>query len=90
MADTPLGGSSYIELLKNIEVKKAVINPQNIDQACFKWAILAKHVVSEHRYRVDENYTRHEHGYNFTDLIFPTSIEDIKIFEPSHRSMCTG
>ena len=34
-------GSSYIELPKWISLKKAVINPKNSDEECFKWAILA-------------------------------------------------
>ena len=34
-------GSSYIELPKWIGEKKAVINPKNKDEECFKWAILA-------------------------------------------------
>ncbi|XP_017494371.1 PREDICTED: uncharacterized protein LOC108382510, partial [Rhagoletis zephyria] len=37
----PLTGSSYIELPKWIQSKKAVINVKNDDQECFKWAILS-------------------------------------------------
>ena len=32
--------SSYIELSKGIKSKKAVINPQNKDEECFKWAVI--------------------------------------------------
>ena len=32
-------GSSYIELPKWIAKKKAVINPKNSDEECFKWAL---------------------------------------------------
>jgi hypothetical protein len=46
---TPLGGCSYIPLPENIEKKKSTINPQNIDEECFKWAILAKHVKNNTR-----------------------------------------
>ena len=34
-------GSSYIELPGWIKSKKAVINPQNKDEECFKWAVIA-------------------------------------------------
>ena len=34
-------GSSYNELPKWIKSKKAVINPQNKDEECFKWATIA-------------------------------------------------
>jgi hypothetical protein len=46
---TPMGGSSYIKLPKDIMAKKAVIKPHNSDHQCFKWAILSKHVVGENK-----------------------------------------
>ena len=33
-------GSSYLPLPERIAKKKAVINPQNEDQECFKWSII--------------------------------------------------
>ncbi|KAE9521290.1 hypothetical protein AGLY_018309 [Aphis glycines] len=42
----PIGGSSYMQLPAFTDRKRATINPQNLDQQCFKWAILARHVVS--------------------------------------------
>ena len=35
----PLNGSSYIELPKFIESKKAVVNIKHADDQCFKWCI---------------------------------------------------
>ena len=37
----PMKGSSYIELPKEILMKKACVNVQNKDDQCFKWSILA-------------------------------------------------
>jgi hypothetical protein len=37
----PLKASSYIELPPQLKVKKAIINVQNKDQQCFKWAVLS-------------------------------------------------
>ena len=34
-------GSSYIELPERIKSKTAVTNPQNKDEECFKWAVIA-------------------------------------------------
>ena len=34
-------GGSYIELPKWLKSKKTVINPQNKDEKCFKWAVIA-------------------------------------------------
>lgn len=41
----PMSSSSYIETSKPIMNKRTTINSQNIDQQCFKWSILAKHVA---------------------------------------------
>ncbi|VVC34717.1 Glycoside hydrolase, family 35,Glycoside hydrolase superfamily,Glycoside hydrolase 35, catalytic, partial [Cinara cedri] len=49
---TPMGGSSYIPLPTDIMNKRAIINPQNNDEKCFKWAILAKHFATR-RFYVD-------------------------------------
>ena len=35
-------GSSYLPLPDYIAKRKAVINPQNGDEECFKWAIIAE------------------------------------------------
>ena len=34
-------GGSYLQLPDFIQRKKAVINPQNEDHECFKWAVIA-------------------------------------------------
>eukprot|EP00102_Acyrthosiphon_pisum_P027465 XP_016664675.1 PREDICTED: uncharacterized protein LOC107885527 [Acyrthosiphon pisum] len=77
---TPMGGSSYLSLPESILNRKAVINPQNIDRQCFKWAILAKHVTRDH-VRVGVNYSREEHRYDFSALSTPTPVSEIKVFE---------
>ncbi|KAF0706197.1 Uncharacterized protein FWK35_00029659, partial [Aphis craccivora] len=70
---TPMSGSSYMPLPEFIERKKAIINPQNSNQQCFKWAILAKHVTGSNKQRI-ENYTMHEEKYNFSGLTFPKKL----------------
>ncbi|KAL4143453.1 hypothetical protein QTP88_005784 [Uroleucon formosanum] len=84
---TPMGGSSYIPLPNDIKNKKALFNPQNTDQQCFKWAILARHVSGKVKNQVAENYTLHEEKYNFSDLTFPTPIAEIKIFEKNNQNV---
>ncbi|XP_050062992.1 uncharacterized protein LOC126552345 [Aphis gossypii] len=81
---TPMGGSSYLPLPESILNRKAVINPQNIDRQCFKWAILAKHVAHDNRVIVGANYTREEHRYDFSALSTPTPVSEIKLFEKSN------
>jgi len=81
---TPMAGSSYIPLPNMIENKRAIINPQNTDQQCFKWAILAKHVEGLNKHRVGENYRQHEEKYIFSGLTFPTPLHQVKIFEKNN------
>ncbi|KAF0749099.1 Uncharacterized protein FWK35_00014161 [Aphis craccivora] len=68
---TPMGGSSYIQL-------------PNVDQQCFKWAVIAKHVTGENKFRIGKNYRQHEDKYNFNGLSFPTYLSDITKFEKNN------
>jgi len=60
--------------------KKAVINPRNTDDDCFKWAILAKHVPVGNHNCVGQNYLNEEHRYDFSELSSLTPISEIRIF----------
>ncbi|XP_050059778.1 uncharacterized protein LOC114121333 [Aphis gossypii] len=84
---TPMCGSSYISLPAYIDRKRATINPQNTDQECFKWAILARHVTGHAVYRIGENYRNHEDKYNFEGITFPTPLSDIAKFEKNNRNV---
>ncbi|CAI6363423.1 unnamed protein product [Macrosiphum euphorbiae] len=81
---TPMTGSSYIELPAYIDRKRGTINPQNTDQQCFKWAILARHVTGPSAFRIGENYKKHEGKYNFDGISFPTPLSDISKFEKNN------
>lgn len=82
-----VAGSSYIQLPPHINNKRATINPQNNDNYCFKWAVLAKHVTGSNKHRVGENYYRHENKYNFSELAFPTPWSEVNIFEKNNPSV---
>ncbi|XP_025192669.1 uncharacterized protein LOC112592729, partial [Melanaphis sacchari] len=85
---TPMGGSSYIELPAFIDRKRATINPQNVDQQCFMWAILARHVTTDkYKYCVGENYKKHLDKYNFDGLTFPTPLHQVNIFERNNPNV---
>ena len=50
-------GGSYIELPKWLKSKKAVINPQNKDEKCFKWAVIAAlhhEEIKKHHQRISK------------------------------------
>jgi hypothetical protein len=76
----PMGGSSYIEFPAFIDRKRGTINPQNTDQECFKWAILARHVMGPGAFRIGENYKKQEDKNNFEGILFPTPLSDISKF----------
>jgi len=84
---SPMSASSYIGLPKFFENKRAIINPQNSDQQCFKWSILAKHVDTQKKNRVGQNYFIHEAKYNFDGMSFPTPLSDIPKFEKNNSSV---
>ena len=51
----PLDGSSYSPLPSFLAAKKAIINPKNEDDECFKWAIArALNRVQKHSDRIDK------------------------------------
>jgi len=77
----PMGGSSYLELPKDIYDTKAVINVKNEDQQCFKWSILpALHPASNDAQRITK-YQEYKDELNFTGINFPVTIDQIGKFE---------
>ena len=85
-------GSSYTELPKWIKSKKAVINPQNKDEECFKWAAIA----ALHHEEIKNNLERisllrpYENQYNWKGLEFPVSIKKIDKFEKNNPGIAVN
>jgi hypothetical protein len=81
----PLSGSSYVELPKFIQNKKACINVQNKDNKCFQWAVLSGlHPTEKDAYRTSK-YTEYIENYNWEDIQFPTAINNISKFEKNNN-----
>ena len=79
-------GSSYTELPKWLKSKKAVINPQNKDEECFKWTVIeALHheEIKHHPERISLLWA-YENQYNWKGLEFPVSIKKIDKFEKNN------
>ena len=75
--------SSYLPLPDWIEKKKAIINPQNNDKECFKWAVIAALQwtdIKSHPERLS-NLRNFVDNYDWSGLEFPVSIKDIGVFE---------
>ena len=77
------GGGSYTELPKLLKSKKAVKNPQNKDERCFKWVVIAalhQEEIKHHPERISL-WEPYENQYNWKGLEFPVSIKNIDEFE---------
>ena len=76
-------GSSYLPLSDFIAKRKAVVNPQNRDEECFKWAIIAANKwpgIDSHPERVS-NLREFADDYDWSGLQFPVSLKQIGKFE---------
>ena len=76
-------GSSYLPLPDFIAKRKAVIDPQNGDKVCFKWAIIAADKwmeIDSHPERVS-NLREFADNYDWSGLEFPVSLKQIGKFE---------
>ncbi|XP_071642231.1 uncharacterized protein [Temnothorax longispinosus] len=77
----PLHAGCYIDLPKEIKLKKAVINVQSTDNACFAWSVVAAlYPVVEHTYR-KSSYPSYKTALNLQGIEFPMSLRQIKKFE---------
>ena len=85
-------GSSYTEFSEWIRIKKAVINPQNKDGECFKWAVIASLHDEEIRHHTERiSLLRpYENQYNWERLAFPVSIKKIDKFEKNNLGMAVN
>ena len=85
-------GGSYIELPGWINSKKAVINPQNKDEECFKWAVIAalyhEEIKKDHQHI--SRLRPYENQYNSEGLEFPVSIKKIDKFEKNNPGIAVN
>lgn len=77
----PIRGSSYIPLPASIKSTKSVVNFHNKDKFCFKYTILSKHVQ---RIWSKKTFIPYLKLYNWDNLNWPLSVDDIKIFEKNN------
>lgn len=77
----PLKGSSFLDLPNDIKSKKAVINVQNNDYQCLKWALLSAMFPAPKNANRTATYLQHQNKLNFANINFPVKITDIKKVE---------
>ena len=80
-------GSSYLPLPKWLAKKKAIINPKNEDEECFKWAVLAASKWEEINTNPERISKLKKFGKDFdwSGIEFPVSVKDIRKFEAKNR-----
>ena len=84
----PLGGSSYITLPGFLAAKKAIINLNNEDEECFKWAITrALNPVEKNSERIDIKLREQSEVLNWDGLKFQVNLSDINKFETHNSSI---
>lgn len=83
----PIRGSSFIDLPKFLKSKKAIINVQNNDNQCFKYAILsALYPATSNPHRAT-NYYPYMNKLDFTNIKFPVQLTDIAKFEQQNPTI---
>lgn len=77
----PLRAGCHINLPREIKLKRAVINVQSADNACFAWSVVAAlYPVQAHVERAS-SYPHYLTVLNLQDIEFPMSIHQIAKFE---------
>ena len=76
-------GNSYLLLPDWLALKKAIINPQNNDEECFKWEVIAAKNFNEIGKNPQRllNFTKFAGNYDWSGLKFLVAIKDINVLE---------
>ena len=81
----PLRGSSYIKLPKSLANKRAIINPKNEDNECFKWCVTeAVYPQSKNRGRITKKSKENAELFNWSETKFPMNLKKISLFEENN------
>ena len=80
-------GSSYLLLPDWIARKKAMINPQNDNEKCFKWAVITASKWMDIKFNPEHvsNLRKFIDNYDWSGLEFPVSIKHIGMFETKNN-----
>ena len=73
-------GSSYLPLPDWLARKKAIVNPHNDDEECFKWSVIAAENVGMKDPQRVSNLRKFMDNYDWSGLEFPVSIKVIGKF----------
>ncbi|XP_025264191.1 uncharacterized protein LOC112639833, partial [Camponotus floridanus] len=71
----------HIKLPREIMMKRAVVNVQSKDNACFAWAVVAALYPAESHAERESSYPHYTTVLNLRDIEFPVTVNQIKKFE---------
>ena len=77
--------SSYLPLPDWLARKKAIINPHNNDEECFKWAVIAAENIGMKDPQRVSNLRKFTDNYDWSGLKFPVSTKDIGVLETNNN-----
>jgi hypothetical protein len=84
----PLQGSSYIKLPDKLAAKKAIINPQNEDDECFKWVVTrALNPVKKDQEVITKKLRKQAEMFNWKGVTFPVNLKEIDEFEKRNSNI---
>ncbi|XP_024940768.1 uncharacterized protein LOC112494342 [Cephus cinctus] len=75
------GLSTFIELLKNVQNKKAVVNILNNDPYCFLWSVTAALHPAKQNVQSISSYSHFSSILKYEGINFPIGLKDIPKFE---------
>ena len=84
----PMRGGSYMPLPEKLRNKKAIINVQNRDNQCLRWALRAALFPAPRGTQVSRTSSYPtEDGLNFTGIDFPTPVSQIDRLERQNLNL---
>ena len=81
----PMRAGCYIKLPRDIMMKRAVVNVQSKDNACFAWAVVAALYPTERHMERESSYPHYTTVLNLQDIEFPVTVNQIKKFEQANN-----
>ena len=83
----PLRGGTYLPLPAKLAKKKAIINVQNKDNECLKWALRAPLFPTGKDLQRPSKYKKVKDGINYRGIDFPTPVGQIDKLEAQNRNL---
>ncbi|KYN14186.1 hypothetical protein ALC57_13605, partial [Trachymyrmex cornetzi] len=77
----PLRAGCHIKLPREIMLKRAVINVQSTDNACFAWSVVAALHPTQKHVELESSYPHYSTVLNLAGIEFPITLNQIKKFE---------